>query len=338
MLRALALAMKARRDVHRSRAYARAADEIEKRDDLDHLVERRSLRSVPGVGPAIEKKVLEFVATGKLPAALEAPRGDEPPEEAPDVRVPKAYRDAPFPDAPDLHVHTTWSDGTLTLEQVVLFAKRLGAKAVAITDHSGSLRIARGLPPDEVRAQWKAIDELQARHPDVRILKGTECDILRDGRLDHPEDLLKGFDVVVGSLHSQLRLPKDQQTPRVLAALDHPRLSVLGHPTTQVPGRRPRAELDLKKVFAKAAERDVALEVNGNPGRIDLDEALAKKALKAGARLSLGSDGHSAREMLSLATARRIAAAAGAKESDVLNLDFVREPAGNARGADRARA
>lgn len=335
LLRQMAAAMKG--GPYRSRAYARAAEAIQARRDFERLAETGRFQVVEGVGPAIERKIVAFLRSGERPEWLDDPRklpradarrggisGIRAREAAKGLAVvPKSYHAAPFPDAPDLHVHTTWSDGTLTLEEVVLVAERLGAKAIGISDHSGSLHIARGLKPDEVREQWRAIDALQDAHPDLRILKGTECDILRDGRLDHPDELLRGFDYVIGSLHSQLRLPSRDQTPRVLVALEHERLTILGHPTTRVPGSRPRADLDLAKVFRAAAEKGVALEVNGNPGRLDLDAPLARKALAAGARLALGSDAHSAREMLAFAEARRIAHEAGAGEEDLVNFDLL---------------
>lgn len=322
LLTAMGLGMRRRGDLGRARAYMRAANAIARRDDFDELLAKDRLRAIPGIGPSIERTLKRFAETGERPdwAAQEA---GEAGEDEGLAEIPPAFFRAPFADAPDLHVHTTWSDGSLTLDEVVAFAKRLGAKAIGISDHSGSLGIARGLKPDEVRAQWADIARVQAAHPDIRILKGTECDILRDGTLDHPKDILRGFDYVIGSVHSQLRLPRKEQTARMLAALDQEHLTVLGHPTTRVPNRRPRADLDLPRVFEKAAERRVALEVNGNPGRIDLDVDLAVDALAAGARLSLASDGHSAYEMLSFAIARTMAEEAGAKRDDLVNYDLL---------------
>lgn len=333
LLKAMGEAMRRAGDLHRARAYSRAATALAGREDFETLLARGRLQDVSGIGPAIERKVVAFVEKGEKPEWLADPAkatvsGNKvrPRSSLESVRaIPKSYRDAPFPDAPDLHCHTTWSDGTLSLEEVVLFAKRLGAKAIGISDHSGSLRIANGLRPAEVLAQWEAIDRLQERHPDVRILKGTECDIRRDGTLDHPEHLLTGFDYVIGSLHSQLKLPRREQTERVLAALDQPNLTGMGHPTTAVPDRRPPADLDLARVFERAAQRGVAMEVNGNPGRLDLPVPLVRQALEAGCKLSLGSDAHTAREMLSLATARRMAHEAGATEADLVNFRFLPE-------------
>lgn len=324
-------------DRTRVSAYARAADAIEKRQDFEELYARKRLQSIAGVGPSIEAKIVAFVEKGERPEWLDDPsrlpariRGGAVTRARASAagsdklaQPPRAYFEAPFADAPDLHVHTTWSDGTLSLEETVVWAKRLGAPAIGITDHSGSLRIAHGLRPDEVREQWAEIDKLQAEHPDIRILRGTECDILRDGSLDHPDDLLAEFDFVVASLHSQLKLDKAEQTKRVLRALDHEHVTVLGHPTTRVPDRRPPAKLDLDKVFEKAASRGVAMEVNGNVGRIDLDVPLAKMALEAGCKLSVSSDGHSAREMLYLVVARTMAAEAGATKADLVNYDVM---------------
>lgn len=340
LLRQMAAVMKARGDRHRIRAYGRAADAIEHADQFEELYARGRLQDISGIGPAIEKNVIAFVERGERPAWLDDPSKLPPVARGSGVararaqaapldelqEIPAAFHEPPFDGVPDLHVHTVWSDGTLTIEEVAEMAHRMGAKGVGISDHSGSLHIANGLTPAEVREQWKEIDRVQERYPDVAILRGTECDILRDGHLDHPDDLLAELDYVVGSLHSQLRLPEREQTERVLKALDNPHLTVLGHPTTRVPNHRPRANLDLDEVFAKAARNGVAMEVNGNPGRIDLDADLARKALAAGCKLSVASDGHSAWEMLSLAVARAIAAEAGATPSDLVNYDLLGGP------------
>lgn len=348
LLEAMASAMRRAGDVPRWRAYSRAARSIAAEERFEDLLARKRLQDIPGVGPAIEKKVRAFMEKGEKPEWIED-AGKAPPaqpknkvrprvELAIPARIARSYREAPFPEAPDLHCHTTWSDGTLTIREAAEFARRLGAKALGISDHSGSLRVANGLRPADVLAQWEEIDRVQEELPDLRILKGTECDILRDGTLDHPEHLLTGFDYVIGSLHSQLKLPLREQTERVLAALEQPHLTILGHPTTAVPGRRAPANLDLGRVFEKAAERGVALEVNGNPGRLDLPVPLIRKALDAGCRLSLGSDGHSASEMLSLEAARRMAHEAGATEDDLVNLRFVRgAPAARPERARPAR-
>jgi histidinol phosphatase-like PHP family hydrolase len=330
-----------RGDDRRAGAYSRAAQSIERSGaDVVALARAGKLRSISGIGESIERTLTKFLLEGKTPewlgSADVSAGGDGAPDDALFPEPPKRYHEAPLQGAPDLHCHTTWSDGTLDLEDVVVFARKLGEPAIGISDHSGSLRIANGLRPDEVRAQWAEIDRVQEKHPDILVLKGTECDILRDGRLDHPDDILEGFDYVIGSLHSQLKLPLEEQTARVLAALEDPHLTILGHPTTRVPNHRPRANLDLARVFEKAALNEVALEVNGNPGRIDLDAELALQALQAGAKLSLGSDGHSAWEMLALERARTLAGEAGAREEDVVNYGVLARVA-ERRGVRLAR-
>lgn len=320
----LGLAMKRKGDLGRARAYFKAANAVARTPDLEAKARAGRLQDIRGVGFSIEKTIQRFLESGQRPEWL--------PPASPDERIaetalspPPGWGAGPFADAPDLHCHTTWSDGALTLDELVALAKRHGARVLGISDHSGSLRIANGLDAAAVRAQWEDIARVQAAHPDVRLLQGTECDILRDGTLDHPPDILAGFDFVIGSLHSDLRAPLKQQTERVLTALADPRLTVLGHPTTRVPGRRPRANLDLDEVFAAAARHGVALEVNGNRGRIDLDEELARRALQAGARLALGSDTHVAAELFQFAEAQRIAQAAGATRNDIANYDLLKE-------------
>lgn len=325
LLVALGLEMRRRGDPHRARAYLRAANEFARRveQDLVALAETKRLQDLPGVGPAIEGIVHRFLETGALPEGVPS-RAEGLASAVAAFEVPATWARAPFPDLPDLHCHTTWSDGTLTLDELAAFAERLGARALGISDHSGSLRIARGLDAAAVRAQWEDIARVQKAHPGLRLIKGTECDILADGSLDHPPEILAGFDYVIGALHSKLRQPEAVQTERVLAALEDPRLTILGHPTTRVPGRRPPAHLDLDRVFRAAADAGVALEVNGNRGRLDLDVPLARRALRAGARLSVGSDAHHARELLAFVEARRMAAEAGATERDLVNADFAR--------------
>lgn len=322
LLTAMARAKEREGDKHRSRAYRRAADGVSRAVNFDRLLAEGRLEDIPGVGASIAKKIQAFAERDEVPEFVE--EGDwETHVSDVDTPIPASFKKPAFRRAPDLHCHTRWSDGMLTIEEVVEFAERLGAEAIGISDHSGSLAIARGLKPDDVRAQWEEIDRIQKEHPDLTILKGTECDILRDGTLDHPKEILAGFDYVIGSLHSHLKLPEAEQTERVIKALECEHLTILGHPTTRIPGHRPPANLDLPRIFAKAADEGVALEVNGNPGRLDLDAKLAKQALAAGARISLSSDAHSAREMLALAKARAIAEEIGATEEQIVNFDFL---------------
>ncbi|HVL87532.1 MAG TPA: PHP domain-containing protein [Candidatus Thermoplasmatota archaeon] len=324
LLVGMGLARRLEGDEQRARAYLRAANEIARTDEatFEMRVQAGDLRAIRGVGPSIERTIRGFLERGRRPERL--PSSPEVVSALSQGIAPSLlWQEAPLAGAPDLHCHTNWSDGVMTLDELAAYAKRLGQKAIGVSDHSGSLAIARGLAPHEVRAQWAEIDRVQSAHPELRILKGTECDILADGTLDHPSEILRGFDYVIGSLHSKLRDPEPVQTERVLTALAQSHLTILGHPTTRVPGRRPPANLDLDEVFAEAARRGIALEVNGNPGRMDLEPRLAAQALSAGARLSLGSDAHYPSELYALATARGLAGEAGARPRDIRNFDFV---------------
>jgi DNA polymerase (family 10) len=213
----------------------------------------------------------------------------------------------------DLHVHTDWSDGRDALETMVAAARERGYGYVAISDHSQ----ARGLSPDRVRRQWEAIDELNARGVGIRVLKAIELDILADGRLDFEDDLLVGFDFVTASVHSGFRQPRERLTSRMLAAIESPHVDAIGHPTGRKLGRRAPYPLDLELLMERAAATGTFLEVNSQPARLDLDDRLARMALEAGVRLTIGSDAHSAGELGFLRYGALLARRAGAGPQDI---------------------
>ena len=193
-----------------------------------------------------------------------------------------------------LHLHTTWSDGEHDLEAMVLAASRLGARVVGVADHSRSAGYARGLTAQRLREQARAIAALNQRLDGVRVLHGTECDILPDGTLDFPDDVLDELDFVVASVHTVLGQPRDQMTARVLRALAHPRVRLLAHPTGRLLLAREAVDLDLEAVLAAAARHDVAVEVNANPSRLDLDWRHHALARRLGVKLAVGVDAHAA--------------------------------------------
>ncbi len=219
----------------------------------------------------------------------------------------------------ELHCHTDWSDGRNTLREMVVAARSLGLEYIGISDHSVSLAMAGGLDADRVRMQWDAIDEINAEFDDIDVLKACEVDVLADGRIDHPDDLLAGFDWVTASLHSGFRQSRQQLTKRVLAAVDHPLVNVVGHPTGRMFGRREGYDLDLDAVFARAAETGTALEINAQPKRLDLNATNARRALASGVDLTIGTDAHSTDELAvrryGILTARR----AGATPDRIVN-------------------
>ena len=231
----------------------------------------------------------------------------------------------------DLQMHTTWSDGTLPLEDMVGAARSLGRTFVAVTDHSQALTIANGLTPAELAEQALAIDALnrgfEADGDAFRVLHSMEVDLFPDGSLDMDDDSLASLDLVLGALHSALRL-KDDQTERYLTALRQPRLHVLAHPKARMYGRRAGPVADWRRVFAEAASLGKALELDATVWRQDLNVELATLAREEGVEwFSIGSDAHAAQELELLPFGMATAALAGIPRERILNyrpVAFVR--------------
>lgn len=193
----------------------------------------------------------------------------------------------------DLHMHTTWSDGRHSIRQMAEAALALGHKYIVITDHSRASVIANGLSPErllEQQAEVRRVDhEMNGK---IRVFHGTEMDILADGSLDFPDEILEQLDFVVASLHVSLRQPRDQVTRRVLNALENPHVDLIGHPRGQLIPDREGADLDMDAVFATAAKTGTALEINSNPERLDLEAQYARRAVEMGIRLAIDTDAH----------------------------------------------
>jgi DNA polymerase (family 10) len=209
----------------------------------------------------------------------------------------------------DLHVHTDWSDGHDSPERMVEAAIARGYEYIAFTDHSRSLQVAGGLSIERVREQRRLIDRLNTRYAPFRVLHGTEVDILPDGTLDYPDEVLAEFDLVTASVHSAFRQPRERMTARIVRALRHPCVAILNHPTGRLLPRRAEYEVDMEAVLRAAAENGVALEINGQPDRLDLDDGWARRARDAGVLLACDSDAHSTRQLenvrYAVTTARR---------------------------------
>ncbi|MGH7546275.1 MAG: DNA polymerase/3'-5' exonuclease PolX [Gemmatimonadota bacterium] len=197
----------------------------------------------------------------------------------------------------DLQMHTTRSDGRNTLEEMVLACRARGYAYAAITDHTQAVRVAGGLDAAAFREQFREIDRLQDRLDDFRILKSAEVDILDDGTLDLDDDTLAALDLVVVSVHSKFNLTKAQMTRRVVRALRHPRTRIFGHPTGRILGRREPYPLDLEEVVKAALEHNVALEVNAQPDRLDLNDIHVRMARDAGAPIVISTDAHRIEEL-----------------------------------------
>jgi DNA polymerase (family 10) len=218
-----------------------------------------------------------------------------------------------------VHAHTTWSDGRASLLDMARAAARRGLEYFTVTDHSGAAGYAGGLSPERLVSQWKEIERVQAEVPEIRLLRGLEVDILEDGSLDLADALLQQLDVVIASVHVRHGQDARAITDRVLRALDHPYTDVLGHPTGRLLQRRDPAPLLMEEIFARAAQRGVALEVNGNPDRLDLHPGHVRAALEAGCQLVASVDAHDTDALGNVLYAARTARKGGARRSDVLN-------------------
>lgn len=196
----------------------------------------------------------------------------------------------------DLHAHTRASDGRDTLEAMAEAARARGLHYLAITDHSPRLAFVHGLDAGRLAQQIDRIDELNARLDGLVLLKGIEVDILEDGKLDLPDDILRRLDLVVGAVHHRFDLPRDRQTDRLLRAMDHPCFSILAHPSGRLIDERPGCDIDLPRVIRKARERGCFLELNAHPARLDLNDIACRMAKDEGVMVSIASDAHSTLE------------------------------------------
>jgi DNA polymerase (family X) len=233
---------------------------------------------------------------------------------------PPELREQPFRESPppllelsdirgDLHSHSTWSDGRASVAEMGAAAAARGYEYLAICDHTPAVGAVHGLTADELRRQGEEIAAVNASLAPFRLLRGTECDILPDGRLDLDDAILAELDWVQASVHGGQRMPRREMTARVEAALRNPHVRCLSHPKGRYINRRPENELDLARIFEVALEEDVALEVNGLPDRLDLSGEHVREALRAGVRIVCSTDAHSViglgNMQLSVATARR---------------------------------
>ncbi len=191
------------------------------------------------------------------------------------------------------HNHSTWSDGKATLEEMALAARKLGYKYLGIGDHSRSLTIANGLTPERVVEQQHEIDALNAKLKGIRLFKGTECDILADGSLDFPDDVLDTFDYVVASVHSYFNQTQEEMTRRIIKAISNPRVTMLGHATGRLLLRREAYKVDLDAVLQAAAKYGTMVEINASPHRLDIDWFHCKRAKALGVPLVINPDAHS---------------------------------------------
>jgi len=217
------------------------------------------------------------------------------------------------------HNHTIYSDGSATVEQMVEAARSLGYRYIGISDHSQSAFYANGLKEDRVRAQHAEINAVQKKFPDIRIFKGIEADILVDGAMDYPDEVLATFDFVIASVHSRFNLSEEDQTRRICRALANPYVTMLGHATGRLLLSRDVYRVDMHKVLDAAAEHNKIVEINANPHRLDLDWRLCGYAKEKGVAFSINPDAHSTEGLSVVPFGVNVARKGGVTAQDVVN-------------------
>ena len=279
---------RAREQPYRVRAYLRAAEVVKALapDELAARVAAGTLEQLDGIGPKTSAVISEIVTSGSAAfldklereTAITVGKGNEL------VAQLKG----------DLHVHSLWSDGGAEIDVMARAARDLGHEYIALTDHSPRLAVANGLSRERLLQQLEIVAALNVKMAPFRILTGIEVDILEDGALDQEDDILARLDVVVASVHSKLRMEKQQMTRRMVAAIANPHTDVLGHCTGRyVTGRgRPQSQFDAEIVFAACERFAVAVEINSRPERLDPPNDLLALAVETGCRFAIDSDAH----------------------------------------------
>ncbi len=219
----------------------------------------------------------------------------------------------------ELHAHSSSSDGSHSIEQMAVAARDIGYEYIGITDHSHSLKIARGVSVEDLWKQIRFIDKLNSRMTGIRILKSAEVDILADGTLDYPDDLLQELDYTVCSVHSRFGLGKREQTERILRAMDNRYFNILGHATGRLLLKRPGYELDMDRIIHHAKQNGCFFEINSSPDRLDLSAENARLANQAGVKIAISTDAHSTREFGTVRYGIDQARRAGLEPASVLN-------------------
>jgi histidinol phosphatase-like PHP family hydrolase len=319
-------------------AYARAALAISNLDEpiQSYLRSDGTLEKIPHVGPSSTRVILEVLQTGESPSVAKAIADSGSTSKTDQSRMwrqhfltrarVRAALANPALKGPsrdqyrgDLQMHSTWSDGSQSLEDIIAEALARGYEYCAVTDHSHGLPIAGGLSMERFTQQHQEIDQLNDRFKGrFRLLKGVEANIQADGSLDMPADELRQMEMVVAAPHAVLRATHDQ-TDRMIRVVQTPGVHILGHPRGRKYGERPGVTADWRRVFAAAKASNVAIEIDGDPSRQDIDYQLARDAIAAGCLFALDTDAHSTAEFEYVDTAIAHARLAGVPVELVVN-------------------
>jgi putative hydrolase len=299
----------------RSKAFSAAAWSLTvQRPDLAALHSSNELTTLEGVGAGIAKVLAEVLETGgsryldRLREQMKQPSRDD--ESVLDLTQYQG----------DVHSHSDWSDGKATMLEMARGAEAMGYHYLGVTDHSPRIKVVNGLDAERLLAQSHEMAEVQARVPGVAFLQGIEVDILEDGTLDLPDMVLELLDVVIASPHVKLRQEPAAMTERMLRAVSHPHVDVIGHPTGRRPGSREGATYDFGAVFKEAARHHVALEIDCDPARMDLSPEMARLALECGCNFTLDADAHAPAELAYVPMGMWMARRAGIPQDRILNF------------------
>src|SRR3989475_1290696 len=301
----------------RAKAFSAAAWSLAlQRPNLVDLQRAENLTSIEGVGEGIARVLTDVIQTGqsrylnRLREQSKQPaRDDESDLDLGDYQG-------------DVHSHTDWSDGRATMLEMARGAQALGYRYLGITDHSPRITVVHGLNAERLVAQSREMAEVQSQVDGLTLLQGIEVDILEDGSLDLPDAVLEILDVVIASPHVKLRQEPAAMTERMMRAVSHPHVDVIGHPTGRRPGAREGATYDFELVFKEAAKHGVALEIDCDPARMDLSPEMARLALECGCDFALSGDAHAPDELAYVPMAAWMASRAGIPMSRILNFDL----------------
>jgi putative hydrolase len=299
----------------RAKAFSAAAWTLAlERPNLDALQATGSLTSIEGVGEGIARVLTDLIQTGqsrylnRLREQMKQPALDDETDLDLD-----AYQG-------DVHSHTKWSDGRATMLEMAQGAAALGYRYLGITDHSPRITVVHGLNAERLVAQSREMAEVQKQVEGVTLLQGIEVDILEDGSLDLPDAVLEILDIVIASPHVKLRQEPAAMTERMMRAVSHPHVDVIGHPTGRRPGSREGATYDFEAVFKEAARNGVVLEIDCDPARMDLSPEMARMARDLGCNFVVDADAHAPAEFAYVAMGFWMARRAGIPKERILNF------------------
>ena len=273
------------------------------------------------IGGKEEEDVYRVLGMDWIEPELREDRGEI--EAANETRLPKLVKEHDIKG--DFHVHSNWSDGTSSIEEIARAAQKRGYQYVALCDHSKSLKIAHGLDESRLMKQIEEIDRVNEKMKNFQILKGTEVDILSDGRLDFPEKVLEKLDLVVASVHSGFKQEQEKMTKRIVRALENPLVHILGHPSGRLLGARDPYEVEIDEVMGAAKQYGKALEINAYFERLDLDDIHCRKAKEMGILLTIGTDSHHLDQMWMISLGVAVARRGWLETKDVLNTLSLKE-------------